>query len=101
MNITDLFQNPIVLAILSGVLGMPLSALIEMVKRGLIKYIKMDPDWKLLGYVSGAVTILAVAAIVMVPLHAFTIPLWLLYSFIAWISANGFYKEVAKVPQGK
>jgi len=101
MNIMDLFQNPIVLAILSGVLGMPLSALIEMVKRGLIRYLKINPEWKPLGYVSGAVTILAVAAIVMVPLHAFTIPLWLLYSFIAWLTANGFYKETVKAPQGK
>lgn len=101
INIEDIFGNPIVQAILAGLLGIPLSGLIEMVKRALIKYLKINPDWAALGYLSAAITILAVAAAVMIPLHAFTIGAWLINSFAAWLVANGFYKETAKAPRGK
>lgn len=101
IDLGSIVANPIVQAILAGLLGIPLSGLIEMVKRALIKYLKINPDWSALGYLSSSITILAVAAAVMIPLHAFTIGAWLINSFAAWLVANGFYKETVKAPQGK
>jgi hypothetical protein len=100
-DLTSIFENPVVQLILAGIMGIPLAGIIEIFKRGLIQFLKINPDWAPLGYVSSALAVLAVAAAIMIPLHAFTIGAWLINSFAAWAVANGLYKKDVKAPQGK
>jgi hypothetical protein len=87
-----------VLAILAtGFLGFPVSAITEMLKRTLRKYLKL-PDAAWVGYIAAAVACALSSWAVLSQMGKGSLINIGLATFLCWIVANGFYKETAAKP---
>jgi hypothetical protein len=84
----------------ASIFGMPLSALAELLKRLLLKYLHF-PDKPWTGYLVSAITVAAGCYVVLSPLGMMNVQNFLTAFIVAWASANGFYKITVKAAQEK
>jgi hypothetical protein len=104
-TVTPATPQPVTEAIIitilgASIFGMPLSALAELLKRLLLKYLHF-PDKPWTGYLVSAITVAAGCYVVLKPLGMMNTQNFLTGFIIAWASANGFYKITVKAAQEK